>query len=101
MLLLRSLNLTAGVACALLLASANVFSQPCSTADDCASLLHVSTHDDNVRAERHREEQLREERLRSERLRSERLRSDRLREERLRSDRLRADRLREERLRED
>ncbi|SOE74819.1 hypothetical protein SAMN05446635_5502 [Burkholderia sp. OK233] len=76
MLLPRSFNLTAGVACALLLASANAFSQPCAMADDCASLLQVSTHDDDVRAERHREEQLRSERLRSERLREERLRAD-------------------------
>ncbi|RDJ98712.1 hypothetical protein DLM46_32480 [Paraburkholderia lacunae] len=96
MLLPRSFKLAAGVVCALLLAPANAFSQPCATADDCASLLQVSTHDDDVRAERHREEQ-----LRSERLRSDRLRSDRLRVERLRSERLRAERLRDERLRED
>lgn len=69
MLLPRSFNLTAGVACALRLASANAFSQPCATADDRTSLLQVSTHDDDVRAERRREEQLRSERLREERLR--------------------------------
>ncbi|CAE6832862.1 hypothetical protein LMG22931_06887 [Paraburkholderia nemoris] len=69
MLLPRSFNLAAGVACALLLASANAFSQPCATADDRASLLQFSTHDDDVRAERHREEQLRSERLREVRLR--------------------------------
>lgn len=74
MLLPRSFNLTAGVACALRLASANALSQPCATADDRRSLLQVSTHDDDVRAERRREEQLRSERLRSDRLRQERLR---------------------------
>lgn len=99
MLLLRSFNLSAGVACALLLASATAFarpsfSRPCLTADGCAGLLRVGTHDDDVRAERHREEQLRDERLRSDRLRADRLRSDRLRAERLRADRLREEHLR-------
>ncbi|WP_228977924.1 hypothetical protein [Paraburkholderia gardini] len=94
MLLLRSFNLSAGVACALLLASATAFSRPCLTADGCPGLLRVGTHDDDVRAERHREEQLRDERLRSERLRADRLRSDRLRAERLRAERLREERLR-------
>ncbi len=87
MLLLRSLTLAGGVACAFLLASARALSQPVP-APNCVAgvaLLQVGTRGDDARAELHREERLRDERLRDERLREERLREERLREERLRS----------------